>query len=56
VRLEHAYRTHQSNAAKRELVVLIPMTAHRRGAYTEWLAFLDRAVNAELEQRGKLQP
>lgn len=56
VRLEHAYRTHQSNAAKRELVVLIPMTAHRRGPYTEWLAFLDRAVTAELEQRGKLQP
>jgi hypothetical protein len=56
VRLEHAYRTHQTNAAKRELVVLIPMTSHRRGPYTEWLAFLDRAVNAELEQSGRLAP
>ena len=56
VRLEHAYRTHQSNAVKRELAVLIPMTSHRRGPYTEWLAFLDRAVTIELEQGGRLQP
>lgn len=56
VRLEHAYRTHQSNAVKRELSVLIPMTSHRRGPYTEWLAFLDRAVTIELEQGGRLQP
>jgi len=56
VRLEHAYRTHQSNAVKRELSVLIPMTSHRRGPYTEWLAFLDRAVTIELDQGGRLQP
>jgi hypothetical protein len=56
VRLEHAYRTHQSGAVKRELVVLIPMTAHRRGPYTEWLGFLDRAVTIELDQRGRLAP
>lgn len=56
VRLEHAYRTHQSNAVKRELTVLIPMTSHRRGPYTEWLQFLDRAVTMELEQNGRLSP
>lgn len=56
VRLEHAYRTHQTGAVKRELVVLIPMTSHRRGPYTEWLAALDRAVTIELEQRGRLAP
>ena len=56
VRLEHAYRTHQTNAVKRELVVLIPMTSHRRGPYTEWLAALDRAATAEIEQRGRLAP
>jgi hypothetical protein len=56
VRLEHAYRTHQTGAVKRELAVLIPMTSHRRGAYTEWLAALDRAATAELEQRGRLAP
>jgi len=56
VRLEHAYRTHQTNAVKRELAVLIPMTLHRRGAYTEWLAALERAATAELEQHGRLAP
>lgn len=56
VRLEHAYRTHQTNAVKRELTVIIPMTAHRRGPYTEWLAALDRAATAEIEQRGRLAP
>ncbi|MBX3210463.1 MAG: hypothetical protein KF850_00360 [Labilithrix sp.] len=56
VRLEHAYRTHQTDTVKRELAVLIPMTSHRRGAYTEWLAALDRAATAELEQRGRLAP
>ena len=56
VRLEHAYRTHQTGAVKRELAVLIPMTLHRRGAYTEWLAALERAVTAELEGHGRLAP
>lgn len=56
VRLEHAYRTHQTSAVKRELAVLIPMTSHRRGPYTEWLSALDRAATMELEQRGRLAP
>ncbi|MEA2751031.1 MAG: hypothetical protein QOI41_5174 [Myxococcales bacterium] len=56
VRLEHAYRTHQTGAVKRELAVLIPMTSHRRGPYTEWLAALDRAATMELEQGGRLAP
>jgi hypothetical protein len=54
VRLEHAYRLHDPAAVKRELAVLIRMTAHRRGPYTEWLAALGRAATAELDQRGKL--
>jgi hypothetical protein len=56
VRHEHAYRTHQLGAGKRELAVLIPMTSHRRGPYSEWLAALDRAATIELEQRGRLAP
>jgi hypothetical protein len=56
VRLEHAYRTHQVHAAKRELSVLIPLTAHRRGPYTEWLAFVDRAATIELQEEGRLAP
>jgi hypothetical protein len=55
VRLEHAYRVHDTPAAKRELAVLIPMTSQHRGPYTEWLAALDRAVTAEIDQRGRLQ-
>lgn len=49
LRVEHAYRTHQLVTLKRELAVLIPMTAHRRGPYTEWLSFLDRAATAEID-------
>ncbi len=56
VRLEHAYRTHQTHAVKRELAVLIPMTSQQRGPYTEWLAALDRAATMELEERGRLAP
>jgi hypothetical protein len=56
VRLEHAYRTRQASAAKRELDVLIPMTSHRRGPYTEWLAALDRAVTIDLADHGRLSP
>lgn len=55
VRLEHAYRTHQVHAAKRELVVLIPMTAHKKGAYTDWLAAVDRAATLEIQEQGRLQ-
>lgn len=56
VRLEHAYRTHQTGAVKRELSFLIPMTAHRRGPYTEWLSAVDRAATMELDQAGRLAP
>jgi hypothetical protein len=54
VRLEHAYHVHDTPAVKRELSVLIPMTSSHRGPYTEFLAALDRAVTAEIEQQGKL--
>lgn len=48
VRLEHAYRIHDAPAAKRELSVLVPMTAHQRGPYVEWLTAFDRAATAEI--------
>lgn len=54
IRLEHAYRIHDTMAVKRELNVLIPMTARNRGPYTDWLLALDRAVNDELNRKGKL--
>lgn len=54
LRLEHAYRIHDPAAVKRELAVLVPMTAGLRGPYTDWLAALDRAASAELDQRGRL--
>jgi hypothetical protein len=54
IRLEHAYWLHATPVVKRELAVLIPMTAHVKGAYTEWLLSLDRAATLELEQKGHL--
>jgi hypothetical protein len=54
VRLEHAYRIHATPVVKRETAVLIPMTAHARGPYTEWLLALDRAATVELEEKGHL--
>ena len=56
VRLEHAYRLHDATAMKRELVVLIPMTSQHRGPYRDWLAALDRAATAEIDQKGRLAP
>jgi hypothetical protein len=52
VRVEHAYRIEDPLGAKRELVVLLPMTAHRPGSYVDWLASLDRYATLALEQRG----
>ena len=51
VRLEHAFRVGDPFGAKRELVVLVPMTSHRRGPYAEWMASLDRYATLEIEQR-----
>ena len=51
VRLEHAFRIADPFGAKRELTVLLPMTAHRRGPYVEWLASLDRYATVEVERR-----
>ncbi|WP_394822978.1 hypothetical protein [Pendulispora albinea] len=51
VRLEHAFRVGDPFGAKRELASLIPMTAHRRGQYVEWLASLDRYATLEAERR-----
>jgi hypothetical protein len=51
VRVEHAFKVADPAGAKRELAVLIPMTAHRRGAYADWLASVDRYATLSLEQR-----
>lgn len=51
VRVEHAFKVGDPLGAKRELAVLIPMTAHRRGAYIDWLGSVDRYATASLEQR-----
>ncbi|MBS2015318.1 MAG: hypothetical protein JST00_20695 [Deltaproteobacteria bacterium] len=49
VRVEHAFKVGDAVAAKRELAVLLPMTAHRKGPYHEWLQSLDRYATAWLE-------
>ena len=54
VRVEHAFKIHDPAVAKRELRVLLPLTEHLRGPYTDWLRQLDRAATAELENRGRL--
>jgi len=51
VRMEHAVRVGDPFGAKRELGVLIPMTAHRRGAYLDWMVAVDRYASLEVEQR-----
>jgi hypothetical protein len=51
VRLEHAVQVADPAAAKRELRVLLPLTAHRPGPYQDWLMWLDRFATRELERR-----
>ena len=51
VRVEHAFKVGDPFGAKRELAVLLPMTAHRRGPYIDWLASVDRYATAAIDQR-----
>jgi hypothetical protein len=53
VRLEHAFRTADPFGSRRELLVLVPMTARRKGPYVEWLASVDRYAKLEVEQRSQ---
>jgi hypothetical protein len=51
VRVEHAVRVGDVHGAKRELAVLVPLTAHRHGPYVDWLASMDRYATATIDQR-----
>lgn len=51
VRLEHASKVNDPITAKRELASLRPLTAHREGKYTDWLAAMDRWATAEIAAR-----
>lgn len=51
VRVEHAFRVGDPFGAKRELTVLVPLMAHRRGAYVDWLASVDRYATAAVDAR-----
>lgn len=51
VRVEHAFNVGDPAAAKRELIVLMPMLAHRHGAYFDWLASVDRYATSALESK-----
>jgi len=51
VRVEHAYKVGDPFGAKRELQVLMPMMAHRRGVYVDWLGSVDRHATAAIDSR-----
>lgn len=51
VRVEHAFNVGDPFAAKRELTFLIPLIAHRRGAYVDWLGSVNRYANQALDER-----
>jgi hypothetical protein len=51
VRAEHAVRVQDVVGAKRELGVLIPLTAHRHGPYVDWLASMDRYATRGIDER-----
>lgn len=51
VRIEHAFKVGDPFAAKRELGFLVPMTAHRRGPYIDWLGSVDRYASQALDER-----
>jgi hypothetical protein len=51
VRIEHAFKVGDPFAAKRELSFLVPLIAHRRGPYVDWLGSVDRYANQALDER-----
>jgi hypothetical protein len=53
VRLEHAFRLGDAELAKHELVVLLPLTARRKGPYAEWLVQVDRQASIELDRKAQ---
>lgn len=59
VRLEHALDIEDWKNAQRESLALRRMTAGRTGAYVDWLAYVDRQVEArlrELREKSELFP
>jgi hypothetical protein len=51
VRLEHFFRIGDSSGCKREIVSLLPMIAQRNGKYVEWLGFVERFADLDIQQR-----
>lgn len=51
IRLEHAAKVNDPITARRELMSLRPLTAHREGKYADWLAAMDRWAATEIAER-----
>jgi hypothetical protein len=50
VRFEHALETEDVKSALLEVKMLRRMTAHRKGTYTEWLAMVERRLEASVRE------
>jgi hypothetical protein len=51
VRLEHFFRIGDPHGCKREIATLLPMIAFRAGPYVQWLGYVDRYADIEIQQR-----
>jgi hypothetical protein len=51
VRLEHFFRIGDPHGCKREITALLPMISFRAGPYVQWLGFVDRFADVEIQQR-----
>ena len=51
VRLEHFFRVGDPVGCKREIGALLPMIAQRAGPYVQWLGFVERFADLEIQQR-----
>ena len=51
VRLEHFFRIGDPYGSKREVVALMPMIERRAGPYVQWMGFVERYANVEIQQR-----
>jgi len=51
VRLEHFFRIGDPLGCKREIVALLPMIAQRSGPYVQWLGFVERFADIEIQKR-----
>ena len=51
MRLEHFFRIGDAHGCKREIAALLPMIAFRAGPYVQWLGYVDRYADIEIQQR-----